>query len=219
MTRNNLTLFALVCALLVAPLAGAQQGSMQGEDNEFGSIRTPYAADMDGERVPVQAEITISDYYHEKDGRFYMFAFDVQHMPLDVQLTQIVREDTGQDIPCFKTEGDSKSQIKCFVDGRTLPPVGTKIIMYGSVGASKLGTYTVGAIVVAFTATWLKIQMSNGLDAELYAGTQVNVHGATEGGANKLGGIGNKIPGVGTVGVVAAVGLVAVGLAAMRRRS
>lgn len=217
MKRNTLTLIVIACALVVAPFASAQGGAMKGEDNEFGKIRMPYSADMDGERVPITAEVVLHNMYQEKDGRFYMFAFDVQHVPLDVTLDQIVREDTGQELPCYQEQKDD-AQVKCFVDGRNMPPENTKILMHGSVGASKTGTFTVGAIVVAFTATWFKIPMSSGLDAELYAGTQMNVHKPTS-GSTGLAGVGNKVPAPGTALVVGALGVVAVGLAALRRRS
>lgn len=216
MKRNTLTLLALACALVVAPIATAQT-PMAGEDNEFGSLRMAYSVDMNGERVPISAEVVISDYYHEKDGRFYMFGFDVQNTPLDVSLDQIVRTDTGQDLRCFQEQRDPNTQVKCFVDGTTLPPNGTKIMMHGSVGSTKTGTFNVGALIVAFTATWVKIQMSNGLDAELYASTQVNVHSAsTQESTSPF----NKadIPAAGAVGAIAAVGVAAVGVAAMRSR-
>ena len=216
MKRNTLTLLALACALVVAPIATAQT-PMAGEDNEFGSLRMAYSVDMDGERVPISAEVVIEDYYHEKDGRFYMFGFDVKRTPLDVTLDQVIRTDTGQDVPCFKSEGDANSEVKCFVDGTKLPPNGTKIMLHGSVGSSKAGTFNVGALIVAFTATWVKIQMSNGLDAELYATTQVNVHSITQ---ESTGGPFNPadIPAAGAVGAVAAVGVAAVGVAALRSR-
>lgn len=216
MNVKTLTLVIAAGAIILAPLAAGQANSTwKGEDNEYGSIRVPYTLDMDGQRVPLQAEVIIHDMYHDKDGRFYMFAFDAQNTPLDVTLEKVIREDTGQELKCFQESGDGK-QAKCVVDGHDMPPAGTKLLMFGTVGSSRTGTFTVGAIALPFTATWFKIQMKNGFEAELYAGSQVNVHSATS-GSNKLGGLGNKIPDAGVAGLLVAA-VAATGLAVYRRR-
>lgn len=220
MRTTTLTLFAIACAAAMATTAAAQDQSTatwRGQDNEFGSIRAPYTVDMSGgERAPVEAQVVLRDLYTEKDGRFYMFQLNTRGTPLDAQLNQIVRTDTGQELPCYQIEEDAEG-IKCTVDLRQMPPENTEIKIYGTVGSSRTGTYTVGALVLPFTATWTKIQMDNGLDAELYAGTQVNVLQATS-GTNTIGGIGNKIPTPGTLAVVGAVGTAALLAAVLRGR-
>ena len=215
---------ALVSAATLAPMAAAQapmnsSSAWRGQDNEFGSIRAPYTADMNGGRADVEAQVVLRKNFEDKDGRFYMFAFTVENTPLDVTFDHLVRADTGAEMPCYQKQGDSRSQLKCFVDLRDMPPAGTEILMKGTVGSGKLGTFQVGMIVVPFTATWQRVQMSNGLDAELYGYTQVNVAqgtGASE-STDGIAGMGNNIPGVGILGVVAA-GAVAVGVVALRRR-
>lgn len=218
-TKHILTLIA--CAILATPAALAQGTvSWHGQDNEFGSIRVPYAVDMDGERVPVEAKVVLRKNYEDKDSRFFMFAFDVRNTPLDVTFDHLIRTDTGAEMPCYQRQGDSKSQLKCFVDLKDMPEPGTEIIMRGTVGSGKMGNFQVGAIVLPFTYTWEKVEQSNGLPAELYGGTQVNVHGTAggSGGQAKFGGDGNFVPGLGTIGLLAGVGVAALGMGAMRRR-
>ena len=216
MKSQTLTLTILACVLAIAPFAAAQ-GPTRGMENEFGRISAPYSVDMDGQRVPIEITVVIENAYHEKDGRFYMFILDAGETQLDVSLDQVIRSDTGQELTCYQRVPDPK-EFKCSVDGRGMPPQGTPITLVGTVGASKAGTFTLGAIALPFTATWGKIQMSNGFDAELYAGTQVNVINPTS-GSSGLSGVGNKlpIPGVGMLGVTVAA-VVAVGLVATRRK-
>jgi hypothetical protein len=223
MNLKTLTLvtLAFLCAATLVPAASAQappnsSSAWRGQDNEFGSIRAPYTADLTGARVPVEAQVVLRKNFEDKDGRFYMFAFTVENTPLDVTFDHLVRADTGAEMPCYQKQGTSRDQLKCFVDLRDMPPAGTEILMKGTVGSKNAGTFQVGMIVVPFTATWTRVQMSNGLDAELYGYTQVNVaKGAAE--SKGIAGMGNGVPGLGMVGVVAA-GAVAVGLLALRRR-
>lgn len=215
------TLIVLACALLVAtPAALAQNATVewQGQDSEFGTIRAPYLATMDGARIPVEAHIVLKENYEEKESRFFMFAFTVQNTPLDVDFDSLIRTDTNEEMPCFKTEGTSRDAIKCAVDLKDMPPAGTEIRMYGTIGSSKNGQTQVGAMVIPFTYAWTRVQMSNGLNAELYAGTQVNVKSCTSGRCG-LGGFDGKgaIPGPGAIGVAGAA-VIAIGLLALRRR-
>jgi len=210
-----LALLALVSSsFLVTPSAQAQQndqpsGAWHGQDSEFGSIRAPYSVDMNGDRVPVEAKIVLRKSYEDKDSRFFMFAWTVQGTPLDVKFDHLTRSDNGQEMTCYRMEGSSTDQLKCFVDLRELPPVGTEIYMTGTVGSSRTGQFQVGAIVMAFTYTWTTVSTSNGLDAQLYGYSFVNVQKATS-GSRALGGLGNAIPGVGVLGMIGAAALVAV---------
>lgn len=219
--HKHFIIAAIACALLVAaPAAVGQSATVdwQGQDSEFGSIRAPYTLAMEGARVPVEARIVLRENYEAKDSRFFMFAFTVENTPLNVQFDNLVRMDTGQELPCYQRQGDAESAIKCFVDLRDMPPAGTEMRMYGTVGSSGKGVSQIGAMVVPFTYTWMRVQMSNGLNAELYAGTQVNVvECPTKCGG--LRGTGNPaaIPGLGVVGIAAAA-LVAIGIASARRK-
>lgn len=222
--KTPIIMLALVSAAALAPLATAQENTSgaawHGQDSEFGSIRAPYSADMNGERAAVEAKVVLRKNYEDKDSRFFMFAFTVENTPLDVNFDHLVRTDTGEELPCYQRQGDSKSQIKCFVDLKDMPPAGTEIIMSGTVGANKAGNFQVGALVVPFTYTWMRVPMSNGLDAELYGYTMVNVYeptGKAGFGKSTFSGPGNSIPGVGALGVAAAA-VVAVGLLALRRK-
>lgn len=219
--HKTFAIAAMLCALMVAtPAAVGQAVEWQGQDSEFGSIRAPYTATMEGDRVPVEARIVLRENYEEKDSRFFMFAFTVENTPLNIEFDNLVRMDTGEELPCYQRQGDSTSAIKCFVDLKDMPPAGTEIRMYGTVGSSKTGLHQIGAMVVPFTYTWLRVQMSNGLNAELYAGTQLNVK-ECPGGKCGLGGRiqeSNPVPGVGLLGAAAA-GAIAVGLVALRRRA
>ena len=223
MTANKLpAILALACAALVAiPTTAAQTNTTdwQGQDSEFGSIRAPFAATMDGARVPVEARIVLRDNYESKDSRFFMFGFIVEPTPLDVTFDSVVRGDTGEELPCYQREGTADTAIKCHVDLKNMPPAGTEIHMRGSVGSDKKGSFNVGAIVVPFTYTWMRVQMSNGLNAELYAYTTINVKECSEKCSGVISGGGNLkgAPGVGAIGVAAA-GIIAVGLLALRRR-
>ena len=223
-TKTPIIMLALVSAAAFAPLAAAQQKTggpaWHGQDSEFGSIRAPYSADMNGERASIEAKVVLRKNYEEKDSRFFMFAFTVENTPLDVSFDSLIRTDTGEELPCYQRQGDEKSQIKCFVDLKDMPPAGTEIIMSGTVGAGRAGNFQVGALVVPFTYTWARVPMSNGLDAELYGYTMVNVYEPTgkDGIGAKFSGPGNAIPGLGALGVAAAA-LLAVGLVALRRRS
>lgn len=208
-----LVLLALVgYSFLVTPAVQAQSdqptGAWHGQDSEFGSIRAPYSVDMDGQRVPVEAKIVLRKSYEDKDSRFFMFAWTVQGTPLDVKFDHLTRSDNGQELPCYRTEGSSTDQLKCFVDLKDMPPVGTEIHMTGNVGSSRTGQFQVGAVAMAFTYTWTTVSTSNGLDAQLYGYSLVNVQKAT-GGSKALGGLGNAVPGVGVVGAVGAAALVA----------
>jgi len=98
-----------------------------------------------------------------------------------------------------------------------MPPVGTEIDMSGTVGAHKNGQFQVGESIIAFDYKWNKVQMSNGLDAELYGYTMINVQKATS-GAGRIGGLGNAVPGVGAVGMIGAVGAVAAVLAVANKK-
>lgn len=216
-TKTLTPLFALLCCVALASSAAAQSNpNWRGQENEFGKIQAPFAVDMTGQPVEVQAEVVLLNHYEEKDGRFFMFMWDVERTNLEVEFTSIVRTDTGAEIECFKTEGSRTTQMKCTIDRMKLPAEGVPIMMKGIVKASRTGSYTLGALVVPFTATWLKVTMTNGFEAELYAGTLVNVKTATH-GTNAIGGFGNKVPGIGAVGLVAA-GVIAVGVATLRRR-
>lgn len=217
-SKTMIVLAALAGAWLVAtPTAVGQD--WQGQDSEFGSIRAAYTVTMEGARVPVEARIVLREMYPEQESRFFMFAFTVENTPMDVRFEHLVRMDNGNELVCYQREGDSTSAIKCFVDLRDMPPAGTEIRASASVGSQRTGMFQLGAIVVPFTYTWNRVQMSNGLNAELYAGTQMNVAHATSDGG--FGGSGNgalaKVPGVGLVGVAAA-GAVAVALLEVRRK-
>lgn len=212
---------AFACALLVATPAALAQDAVewQGQDSEFGKIRAPYTLVMEGERVPIETRVVLLENYVEKDSRFFMFAYTVEGKPLDVQFDSLIRTDTNAEMPCFKREGTSRDAIKCSVDLRDMPEPGVEIRMYGTVGADKNGLHQIGAMVIPFTYAWARVQMSNGLNAELYAGTNVNVQECT---AKKctIGGLQESrlpVPGVGAVGLVA-VGVVALGIAAIRRK-
>lgn len=220
MTDHKIIITAIACALLVAtPAALAQNVEWQGQDSEFGSIRAPYTAAMDGERVPIEARIVLKENYEGKDSRFFMFAFTVENTPLDVQFDNLVRMDTNEEIGCYQRQGDSETAIKCFVDLKDMPPAGTEIRMYGTLGSGKQGNFQVGAMVVPFTYTWMRVQMSNGLNAELYAGTQINVKSCSAGKCG-LGGIDRPaaIPGAGAL-TIGAASVIAIGLLALRRRT
>lgn len=213
--KRYLIVVSLACALLMAT-PGVLAQDWQGQDSEFGSIRSPYITNMNGERVPIEARVVLRENYENKDSRFFMFGFTVENTPLDIQFDNLVRMDTGAELPCYQREGTATSALKCFVDLKDMPAPGTEIRMQGSVGSKKTGSFQVGALVVPFTYTWMRVQMSNGLNAELYAGTQVNVQKATS-GSGGLSGNGNgglaKVPGLGAIGIIAA-GAIAVGLAA-----
>lgn len=208
---------ASIALLLVPTTVG--QADWQGEDSEFGSIRAPYTQTMDGQRATIEASVVLRHMYEDKDVRFYMFGFIVENSPLDVTFDHLVRADNGEELPCAKREGDAQDGIKCFVDLKYMPPVGTEIKMSGTVGSTRAGSFRAGAIVLAFDYNWLKVQTSNGLEAQLYADTLVNVQKPTAGGVDRLSGnLGNKVPGAGAIGLVAAA-CVAVGLLALRRRA
>lgn len=216
---NAKTLTLMIAALVCLPATAAAQdnGAWRGQDNEFGSIRTPYTVDVNGERAAVEAKVILRKNYDDKQATFFMFAWTVENTPLDVTFDNLVRADTGQELPCTQRQGDGRSQLKCFVDRADMPAAGTEIVMRGTVGSSRVGTFQVGAIVVPFTYIWMRVPQSNGLDAELYGYTMVNVQQATGGGGNRLGGLGNDVPGAGALAVVAA-SVVAVGVLALRRR-
>lgn len=215
-TMTLLTLLALACA----PVASAQEpaGASRGQDNEFGSIRTPYTIEVNGQPADIEAKVVLRKNYDDKDSRFFMFAWSVQNTPLTVDFTNLVRADNGAEMPCYKRESDN-GQIKCFVDLKDMPPVGTEIVMKGSVGSKKDGSFQVGAIVVPFTYTWTRVPQTNGLDAELYGDTLVNVQHCTQTKCG-LGGGGSVfgVPGPGAAAAVGALAVVAVGLALLRRK-
>jgi hypothetical protein len=213
-----LLIAALFCATAVLPGTFAQDGAVHGQDSEFGSIRAAYSADMNGARVPVSATVTLRHNYEDQGSRFFMFAWTVEQTPLDVSFDSLVRTDTNAEMPCYQRQGDAHSQLKCFVDLKDMPPVDTNIVLKGTVGSSKVGSFQVGAIVVPFTYSWLRVKTSNGLDAELYGYTMINVQKATS-GAGRIGGLGNAVPGVGTIGMIGAVGVVAAVLAARKRKN
>lgn len=218
----TLTIVALVCAISLASPAVAQPGNnptWHGQDNEFGKIRTPYHAEMNGEAVPVEASVVLLDNYEDKEARFFIFGFSVENQPgLKISFDHLVRADTGEELPCYQREGTDTTAIKCSVDLKFMPPAGTEIKMSGTVDARKAGSFQVGAIVVPLTYTWGRIQQSNGLNAELYSYTILSVNSPSlSGGGPAFIGDGNKVPGIGVLGVAAA-GLAAAGLAAAGRR-
>lgn len=219
MMRKNPMMFAIAGALLLLVQAASAQTNWQGQDSEFGSIRAPYTQTVDGKRAAIEASVVLRKTYEEKDVRFYMFGFVVENTPLDVTFDHIVRADTGDELPCAKREGSPNEGIKCFVDLKYMPPVGTEIKMSGTVGSKRTGSFRVGAIVLAFDYNWQKVQMSNDLEAQLYADTLVNVQKATSGATDRLSGtLGNRVPASGAL--VASVGAaLAVGLLALRRRT
>ncbi len=216
MLSKSVATLLIAFTLLATPSAFAQGGAWHGQDNEFGSVRTPYGVEMDGQRVPIEAKIVLRKNYEEKDSRFFMFAWDVRNTPLDVTLESLIRTDTGDEMPCYDRQGSATDQVKCFVDLRDMPPEGTEILMRGTLGSSKSGSHQVGAVILPFTYRWEKVPMSNGLDSELYGHTTVNVQKATSGNS-ELGGIGNKVPAPGIFGILGALGA-AVGIIALRRR-
>lgn len=209
----------LVATLAFAGVAVAQgpSGNERGMDNEFGSVRLPYTVEVNGNHTEIVAKIVLRKNFEDKEATFYMFAWSVRGTPLDVTFDKLVRADTGKTMACGRTEGESNDQVKCFVDRKNMPPAGTEISMRGSVGSSRTGSFNVGAILQPFTYNWDPVVMANGLDAQLYGDTQVSVQSTTGGSGNRLGGLGNAVPGVGAVGAIVAIGIVAVGLAAMRR--
>ena len=212
--KTPILILALVGATILWPTGAQAQGKSteNGQESEFGVIRTPYSTDMNGQRVDITAKVVLRQNYEEKDARIFMFAWNVQNTPLDVNFDSLVRTDTGQELPCFQREGTSRDQIKCFVDIKDMPPAGGQIVMKASVGSSKLGGFNIGAEVVPFTYLWGRVPMKNGLNAELYSATMINVNSATSKGGAVLGGLGNKVPGLelgATVAAVAAVALLA----------
>ncbi|GEM_PF-6987627 len=213
----------LACALaLAAPLVAAQDNSaMHGQDSEFGSVRAPYTLTINGQRAHIDGHVILKTTYSEQNARFFMFAISVENSPsLDVTYDHLVRTDTNKELPCVRPkEGDSHSSLRCFVDLKDLPPTGTEILIQGTVGASKLGSFQVGFNVIAFDYNYAKVKMSNGLEAELYGYSEVTVQKTTAQESGGLIGMGNKVPAPGVAGVLAVGALAAVLLGARRRRA
>lgn len=216
-----LTTLVLACALaLVPPLVAAQDNSaMHGQDSEFGTVRTSYSVTVNGQPVEVTGHVILKNLYTEQDSRFFMFGISVENSPsLSIKYNHLIRTDKNTELPCVRPiEGDAHSKLNCFVDRKDLPPVGTEILIVGSVGASKQGTFQVGFPVIAFDYNYQKLKMSNGLEAELYAYSDVSVTKTTSQESTGLAGMGNKVPGLGVLGVVGA-GAAAVVLVGLRRR-
>lgn len=211
-------LIATLTSMVSVAVAQSPTGTERGMDNEFGSVRLPYTIDVNGQHSEIVAKIVLRKNYENKEATFYMFAWSVRGTPMDATFESLVRADDGTTMPCGRTEGESTDQVKCFVDRKDMPPAGTEITMRGTVGASRTGSFNVGAIIQPFTYNWATVPMANGLEAQLYGDTQVSVQATTSGSGNRLGGLGNSIPGVGVVGAVVAIAIVAIGLAAASRR-
>jgi hypothetical protein len=211
----------LACALaFAAPLAAAQDNSaMHGQDSEFGSVRAPYTLDVNGQRANVEGHVILKNTYPDANSRFFMFGISVENSPtLDITFDHLIRTDTNKELPCVRPkEGDAHSSLRCFVDLKDLPSTGTEILIRGTVGASRLGTFQVGFPVIAFGYNYQKVKMNNGLEAELFGYSQVNVQKATAAESTGLAGMGNKVPAVGVAGVLG-VGAVAAVLVGMRKR-
>jgi len=204
---------------LAAPLAAAQENSaMHGQDSEFGSIRTPYAQVLNGQAIIVEAHLVVKNLYPEKDSRFFMLATSTENSPsLTAVIDKVVRTDTNEALPCMKRETQKLSD-QCFVDLKHMPPAGTEILIRAKVDAARAGSFQVGFPVIAFTYNWEKVKMSNGLEAELYGYSQVNVQKPTLSESTGIFGNGNKVPGIGAVGAVLAVAGVAAVLGLRRRK-
>jgi hypothetical protein len=217
---STFAIFVLAFGLaLTAPLVAAQDSSMHGQDNEFGSVRAPYAVTMNGQRAVAEAHVFVKNMYEDTNSRYFMFAASVENSPaLDLTQPTIIRTDTNKALPCAKgLEGDSKTSFRCSVDLKDMPPTGTEILIRTTVGSSKLGTFQVGFPVIAFTYDWNKVKMSNNLEAELYGYSQVNVQKATGSESSGISGLGNKVPGVGVLGVIG-VGVAAAVIVGLARR-
>ncbi|HVL49776.1 MAG TPA: hypothetical protein VM889_14560 [Candidatus Thermoplasmatota archaeon] len=217
---SRIALPAALVALVLAsalPTALAQDPSVSrewhGQDTEFGRIRMPYQAEMQGEPIPIEARIVLQTHYTDQDGTYFLFAWDVSRQPFDVRFDKLMTA-SGSDIKVLKTEsGDG--QEKWFVDIKNMPPPGTEIVMKGTLGATTKGLFPAGALVVPFNYRWEPIDMSNGVPATLYAFTQVGVNEETRsvGWSFPLA----KIPGFEIPLAAAAIGVALV--AARRRRA
>jgi len=216
-----LTSLVLACTLaLASPLVAAQDNSaMRGQDSEFGTVRTVYSVTVNGAPVQITGHAILKDMYTDQNSRFFMFSISVENSPsLGIKFDHLIRTDKNTELPCVRpVEGDAHSSLRCFVDLKDLPPAGTEILIEGTLDAPHQGTFQVGYNVIAFDYNYQKIKMSNGLEAEFFAYSDVSVTKATAQESSGLIGMGNKVPGVGVLGTAVAA-VAAVGLLALRRR-
>lgn len=169
---------------------GMDTGAMQGQDSEFGSIRAPYRTQAQaGVPAPFQAHVILKSHYADQDARFFLFGWTSQTPDVAVRgagqqqgnatsatatPTWLVRSDTQAPIPCARHETSAEGE-RCFVDAKDLPPAGTEILARGEASANRTVHAQIGLTVAAFTYSWERVKMSNGLDAELYAYTELVV--------------------------------------------
>lgn len=225
-SRAIRALAVLIALLLPVAPAAAQnsephsQSSTTGEDNEFGSIRTPYQMEVSGEPVIVEATVVLHEHYQDQKATFFMFAWDTQSAPaVDAEYIALETK-TGEALKVTEVQSEPEL-VKWFVDVEDLPGVGATIVMRAEVDVRSKGFFSVAAMVVPFNYRWEQVQMSDGAQAKLYGFTQLGVNQETtsEAEAPRFGDAGGgklPVPNVGAAVAVAAIGGVA--LAAGRRR-
>jgi hypothetical protein len=211
-------LLVLAGATVAPPVSGQgsdpSTGQWHGQDNEFGKIRMPYQAQIAGEAIPIEARIVLNTLYTDKDGTYFLFAFDAKNTPLHISYDGLYGPG-GESIPVYRTD-NADGQEKWFIDVKSLPAAGSELVLKGTLGATSRGKTQVGAIVVPFTYRWEEVRMDNGIPASLYAYTQVDVQKETRsvGWSLPIG----KVPAPGGLATLAAIAAVATALAAIGGR-
>lgn len=212
--------FALLILLPLAFAHGAlAQNNTVGDDNEFGVIRMPFQATMEGETLTIESRVVLRAHYEEQDTTYFMFAWSTEDAPPLSATFVSLKTAEGKDLKVYEKQNEPGLE-KWFVDVKDMPPVGTEIVMTGNVDSNSKGFYPAATLVVPFNYRWEQITMTTGDQAKLYAFTNLGVNAESKsGGGSQFGKPGGGLLPVPAGSVALAVPAIAAAALALRRRA
>jgi MYXO-CTERM domain-containing protein len=211
---------ALACLVAAAALpAAAAQSCSEGGHNvqcsELGSIRMESVREIKGTPIQVTSEVTLNSNFQEHGARWFLFS--VRNVTADGTNPVLIKVDS------FTADGanvvTTKTEQKPYEDDYWVAvedvPVGKTIQIAMTVGATDSGAFQLETLVMAFDRGYAAVTDSTGAQASLFSFTLLGVKTPTASlGAGPLS-HGYTVPGV---EVPAAVGVLALAVAAARRR-
>jgi hypothetical protein len=215
--------FGLAVLLSLSP-AGAQGACMQPERNvqctEFGTIAMDSQRDIRGKAIEVTTDVHLNTGYEDRGTRWLLFSIrNVEadgSNPVTIQLDRF--SSPYGDVVTTRVDHNTANELNLWVDILDLP-IGMPIELKVNVGATERGAFRLETLVMAFDRGYAPIQVA-GSDASLFSFTLLGVNEET--GAISPGGDsfldGKKLPALGLIPLLAAVGAAVAAVALTGRR-
>lgn len=209
----------LLATLVVPPAAAADDCREDGHNlqcNGLGTISMDAQRDVRGEPIQMEVHVLLTDSFADQGARWVLFSVrnSTSDSPVWIQVDS-VRTDEG-DVQTTRVEKVGPSQTDLWVDVLDLP-VGKRITLHLTVGATERGAYRVETLVMPFDRGYASVPDREQEQASLFSFTLLGVNGETAPSGGGGGGLmgGHKLPGPGVAAILA---ITVLGAAGVHRR-